>query len=149
MVFDIKALQDHYFYLLPTLMYTQTMSYTPVSLRLPEVEEAYRARRKSLPVDAGCPLCSDEPAIHTFTHWRIVINAFPYGKIAEVHHMLIPIRHIDERGLTQEEKEELIEIKHTYIADTYQYVIKATKKFKSIPDHFHVHLINPRAVLIP
>lgn len=124
------------------------MSYTPVSLRLPEVEEAYRAHRKSLPVDAGCPLCGNEPAIHTFNHWQIVINAFPYGKLAEVHHMLIPRRHVDEQGLTEEEKAELIEIKHTYVADTYQYLIEATKNLKSIPDHFHIHLINPRAVLI-
>ncbi len=112
------------------------MSYTPVSLRLPEVEEAYRAHRKSQPEDAGCPLCSDEPALHIFNHWRIVINAFPYGKFAEVHHMLIPLRHVDERGLTQEEKEELVEIKHTHLADTYQYLGRQQKNLNLSPTTF-------------
>lgn len=124
------------------------MSYTPISLRLPEIEEQYRKYRASLPKDAGCPLCK-ENTVHEFKYWRIIINSFPYGKIAEVHHMLIPLRHTDEQGLTKEENVELLEIKHAYLSDNYQYIIEATKNFKSIPGHFHLHLINPRAILIP
>lgn len=109
------------------------------SLRTPETEQKYREH-----IERGglvhCPLCRIEP-LKTFTYWKIIPNDFPYDKVAERHDMVVPLRHVAESDLTEEEKKELKEIKDTYVASTYVYVIEATKGFRSVPAHFHLHLI--------
>ena len=87
-----------------------------------------------------CPLCSGE-ALTTFVHWKIMKNAFPYDGIARVHDMLVPLRHITEAELTKEQHQELFDIKHTYLNEKYEYIMEATNSVKSIPGHFHLHLI--------
>ena len=88
----------------------------------------------------GCKLCEKE-SLRSFIHWRIVSNDFPYDKIASVHTMIIPNRHVGERELSSEERTEFEIIKDTYLHNTYEYIIEATYKKKTIPAHFHMHLI--------
>jgi len=46
--------------------------------------------------------------------------------------------------LTDEEFIELREIKNNFVFDSYQYVIESSMKQKSIPEHFHLHLVNTK-----
>jgi len=55
--------------------------------------------------------------------------------------MLIPNRHVSEGNLTKEESQELQDIKGSYINTEYDWIIEPTHKNKSIPGHFHLHLI--------
>lgn len=68
-------------------------------------------------------------------------NAFPYDKIATSHDMVVPLRHVPEAELTPEERKELVEIKHEYVNANYEYILEPTHKKKSIPAHFHLHLV--------
>lgn len=114
-----------------------------VTLRTPETEELYK-KRKEERNSATCPLCEDKETLHAFTHWRIVENSFPYDVFAEVHHMILPLRHITERELTEQECAELLAIKEGYIAEHYNFVMEPTATQKSIPSHFHLHLVVPK-----
>jgi diadenosine tetraphosphate (Ap4A) HIT family hydrolase len=89
---------------------------------------------------SGCRLCEKKP-LKEFKYWRIVENRFPYDKIANVHHMLIPKRHVGETELSPRETKELLALKQGYISAHYEYLIEAVHKQKSIPAHFHLHLI--------
>jgi hypothetical protein len=111
-----------------------------VSLRTKETEAAYAQWRNGGGLTQGCPLCRNEP-LRLFTHWKVIVNDFPYDKVAEKHHMLVPLRHVAEGELTAEEKKELFDLKPTYLNDEYQFIIEATHKTKSVPEHFHLHLI--------
>jgi hypothetical protein len=55
--------------------------------------------------------------------------------------MVIPIRHVTEDELTKEEKDEFETIKKEYIFDKYDYILEACSYKKSIPAHFHLHLL--------
>ncbi len=110
------------------------------TLRLDETKAAYDAYQLEDAFKNGCPLCN-APTVHAFTHWRIVKNRFPYDKIAGIHDMLVPSRHITEKEISQEEWHELANIKNDYVHPNYQFIIEATHKVKSIPAHFHLHLI--------
>ena len=114
-----------------------------ISLRTPETEARYTAV-KLLREPAECGICNDL-TIKEFTHWRIVANQFPYDAIAAVHHMAVPKRHASEESLTDEEWAELDVIKHDYVAEQYEIALETMPKKKSIPGHFHLHLL----VLMP
>lgn len=55
--------------------------------------------------------------------------------------MLVPIRHVREDELTSEEISELALVKAGFVNDEYDYVLEATNKTKTIPSHFHLHLV--------
>ena len=77
-----------------------------------------------------------------FTLWKIIPNDFPYDRIAKKHHMIVPLRHVQEKDLSTEERAELQEIKgRGFDDDTYEYIIEAAQKIKSVPGHFHLHLV--------
>lgn len=88
----------------------------------------------------GCRLCKIS-SIKEFKHWRIVSNKFPWNRIAKIQHMIIPKRHIIYEKLNNIEKKEFEIIKKTYIEKKYELIAEATNKKKSIPEHFHIHLI--------
>lgn len=96
----------------------------------------YRAHRAA---NETCPLCT-KPPLHAFIFWKIIPNDFPYDLIAETHHMIIPLRHVVEEKLTEDERSEFLSIKQSHLQD-YTYIIEATRNVKSIPEHFHLHLI--------
>ena len=118
-------------------------------MRTKETEAKYAEWKLQRGLERGCPLCIEAPfngfiycaTVKNFTHWKIVVNDFPYDKIVEKHHMLVPLRHVAEGGLTAEERKELFDLKPTYLNDEYQFIIEATHKTKSVPEHFHLHLI--------
>lgn len=109
------------------------------TLRTKEQAERYAAHRAVGGNDMGCPLCG-ETAIDEFTYWRVIQNNFPYDTIAAVHHMLVPKRHVTERELAPEEQAELFTIKNDHLG-AYDYILEATPARKSLPAHFHLHLI--------
>lgn len=100
------------------------------------VYDAYRAEGRL----ATCKLCEATP-LRSFRHWAIVKNNFPYDKIATVHNMIIPKRHVTEREISQEEWVEYQKIKDEILHAEYEFLIEATNKKKTIPGHFHIHLI--------
>lgn len=88
-----------------------------------------------------CPIC-DRVGLKTFKYWKIIKNDFPYDRIAKKHDMLVPIRHVIENDLNQKELDELRKIKNSFIKDSnYDYIIESNYKMKSLPTHFHLHLI--------
>lgn len=114
------------------------------SIRTPETEERYRKEKAERPADYGCPLCKSE-TVKDFTLWRVVKNDYPYDLIAAHHEMLLPKRHVLEEELTDEEKEEYMHIKRTWVQEQdYNYIAEATYGTKSIPEHHHHHLLTLR-----
>ncbi|MEJ0054035.1 MAG: hypothetical protein WDN10_04950 [bacterium] len=110
------------------------------SLRTPEVVAKYLAHRESRKGSDSCELC-EKLATKEFTYWKVVENDFPYGQIAKTHHMLVPLRHTTEDGLTDSELAEQKLIKRGFVNEGYDWIIEATHKNRSIPSHFHLHLI--------
>ncbi len=108
-------------------------------LRTSECEDKYQEYRKNNS-SVFCSLCTKE-SIKLFKFWKIIKNDFPYDRIAKIHNMIIPVRHVTEEELNQDEIKELKEIKSTTLNDEYEFIIEATNKVKSIPQHFHLHLI--------
>ncbi|MDP3735238.1 MAG: hypothetical protein Q8R39_02300 [bacterium] len=109
------------------------------SLRTPEGKERYE-EYLSLADLSACPLCGKE-SIETFQFWKVTENSFPYDLIAKVHHMLVPKRHAVENELTPEELGELAVIKESFVHQHYEWIVEPTHPSKSIPSHFHLHLI--------
>ena len=68
-------------------------------------------------------------------------NSFPYDLIASTHHMIVPLRHVVEAELSAEELREFAVIKREVVDVGYDNIIEATTKNKSLPAHFHLHLI--------
>lgn len=91
----------------------------------------------------GCNLCKNKKGelLKNFKYWKILKNIFPYDLIAETHHMLMPKRHVAEKALTKKEKQELFLLKHGYVEINYEFMLEGTHKKKSIPGHFHIHLL--------
>ena len=110
------------------------------TLRTIETEKKYAGFLKVGDSVRTCALCAKKSK-KEFTSWRIVKNNFPYDLIAQDHDMLIPRRHVTEDTLTSEEKNELLIIKRDILVADYDWLIEPTSKHKSIPDHFHLHLI--------
>jgi hypothetical protein len=110
------------------------------TMRTPETQQKYHDLIAAGGLKEGCALCG-APALKTFTYWKIVENTFPYDKVAKVHHMILPLRHASESEITPEEWEEYREIKSGYVQTEYEFIVEPTKKMKSIPAHFHMHMI--------
>ncbi len=109
-------------------------------LRTDEMEDKYRDYRAQMK-DVACFLCTAKP-LKEFKYWKILLNNFPYDKIAETHHMIMPLRHVIDREITKEEWQELLDIRAGYIEENYDFILDAVTK--SIPLHFHLHLIVPK-----
>lgn len=108
--------------------------------RTPEREAEYRAYRAAGNLDKGCVLCARE-SLREFGYWRVIQNKFPYDRVAKIHHMAIPKRHVTEAGLSSEEIEDLKSIKQEHFQQDYDFIVEAMSRTKSIPGHFHIHLI--------
>ena len=109
-------------------------------LRTQECEERYKKLIVTGYLDSGCRLC-EAPSLKDFERWKIIRNDFPYDLIAQVHDMIVPKRHVKESNLSEEEKKEYGEIKATYVENEYEFIMEPTLKLKSIPEHFHLHLV--------
>lgn len=87
----------------------------------------------------GCYLCRANP-VKDYRYWKIIDNEFPYDEVATVSHMLVPKKHVKEDKLNLEEFNELEKIKPK-IHEAYDLIIENTHKLKSIPEHYHLHLL--------
>jgi hypothetical protein len=110
------------------------------TLRTPASQAIYNEVLKNGVMADGCPLCKKE-SIKEFTLWRIIENAYPYDRIAKIHHMLLPKRHAAYEELSQEEWDEFESIKENYIHENYEFLIEASHRKKTIPEHWHLHLL--------
>jgi hypothetical protein len=112
-------------------------------VRTKKMHEKYQKYRKAHFKEGVCNLChkTKTATIKSFRYWRIVPNLFPWDRIAKTHHMLIPKRHRTYEKLTPPEKKELEKLKPSYINQHYWVIAEATHRKKSIPDHFHLHLL--------
>lgn len=110
------------------------------TLRTPETEEKYSRFREEGGLNDGCNLCK-APALETFTHWKVINNNFPYDKIASKHEMIIPIAHATLEEVGPEAWMELQEIKNGPISHKFDYLIESTTRKRTIPEHFHLHLV--------
>lgn len=119
-------------------MYGIVIAMHKPTLRTPETEQKYQDRIAEGALNNGCVLCRAE-TLQQFEHWRIILNDFPYDRIAKTHHMILPLRHTAE--INEEERMELEEIKKTYINEQYNYVMESVNRQKSIPSHYHLQLI--------
>jgi len=88
----------------------------------------------------GCNLCK-EKSIKEFKYWKILNCRFPWDRIAKTNHLLIPKRCTVYKKLNNKEKNEFELIKATYVNKKYEILIETTDKEKSIPGHFHIHLM--------
>jgi len=110
------------------------------SLRSLTSKQKYAAYVRDLSADSTCSLC-EKDSLKDFLYWKVVENSFPYDLIAKAHHMLIPIRHIHEAHLNNKELAELRSLKLGVLRAEYDYILENTFKNKSIPGHFHLHLL--------
>ncbi len=109
-------------------------------LRSAKYYEAYEKLKLERKDPDHCFLCSAK-AIQEFKHWRILLNDFPYDVIASTHHLIVPRVHKTEHLLTEEERVELIHLKETVLDNVYEFVFETLPSQKSIPKHFHLHLV--------
>ena len=105
--------------------------------------DKYQRHKKTYFKEGVCVLCHKAKAdtIKNFRYWKIVENLFPWDRIIKIHHMIIPKRHAGAEKLSSEEKRELEKLKLGYINRHYGIMAEATHRKKSIPGHFHIHLI--------
>lgn len=94
-------------------------------------------------IKTDCFLNYKDSLVKEFNHWVIIENEFPYDAIASVSHMIITKREIalDWQLLSKEEKEELNEIKETYLKQKYDVFWENFPSVQTVPQHFHIHLI--------
>lgn len=114
-----------------------------MGLRTKEMPDLYRRRIEEGHLDGGCNLCG-AVLIAEFENWRIIQNDFPYDRIAKTHHMIVPKRHVEEAEISEEGWQEYRELKSGYINDNYEYIFESTNHRKSIPAHFHLHLLETK-----
>lgn len=113
-------------------------------LRTEETARRYEEAQVEKRAGGGCRLCADTESIAEYQYWRLMPNRFPYDRFFAKSDMLVLKRHSDERGLTEAEKAELFTLKNEVLADQYDHLFENLPKQKSIPHHFHLHLVTPK-----
>lgn len=90
----------------------------------------------------GCFICDRLPK-NKFKHWKIIRNNFPYDRLASKHDMLTTLRHVSlESEFNAGEKAELVAIKEKILPKMdYDWIIENLPRKKSVPKHFHLHLL--------
>jgi hypothetical protein len=118
----------------------------PRTWRTEAMHERYTTEREPIVANGSCPLC-EAPTLKSFNYWRIVKNIYPYDAVADVHDLLLPLRHTtNERTITEAERDELLTLKESWLNEHYALIFEALPKNKSIPGHHHLHLIVPKVV---
>jgi len=84
-----------------------------------------------------------ERIIHSYTHWYIIANLFPYDKIAATHNMLVPKRVFGKISeCNKEEWEEYKTILNQFEDDgIYDAILENFSRNRSVCTHLHLHLI--------
>lgn len=111
-------------------------------------EETWR-RYKNAPRRGNekCFMCNTEESemviMAEFEHWLIVENQYPYDAIADVHHLLIPRRHVKrfEELNHQEMREHDIIMLRFEANGAYDCRMNNFPIGQSHPTHYHTHLL--------
>lgn len=114
----------------------------PMNWRSKETHERYMADIEAGGLEGNCTLCEREPLLE-FTYWKVVANHFPYDRVAALHEMIVPKRHTNGSDLTTEELAELSKLKQSVLNERYTFIIEGLPHARSIPGHFHLHLVVP------
>lgn len=117
----------------------------PRSWRTQATHDRYQTERQEDLQSDLCPLC-EAPTIEEFTYWRIIPNKYPHDAVAKVHDMIVPKGHFVESELSEAAMQELYELKYSVLNDRYCFLTEALPRGKSIPGHFHLHLIIPKVI---
>ena len=117
----------------------------PRTWRTEDTHCRYLEERKEAVASDVCPLCS-EASIVEYRYWRVIPNKYPYDAVAQRHTMLVPKQHLQEHELSNEAQRELYDLKHGELNEEYKYIMEALPTTKSIPGHFHLHLIDPMTI---
>lgn len=112
----------------------------PQDFRTKKTYDRYMKKVANGLLNHGCRLCQIEP-IKDFKYWKILDNEYPWDLVAKINHILIPKRHVIYSKLNNAEKKEFDKIKLDYIEKKYIMMVEVTDRQKSIPSHFHVHLL--------
>lgn len=111
------------------------------SLRKKQTEDEYQIFMKYKTKDDPCIFCHPDLLVKEYKHWRIVKNRFPYDAIAQRNDMIAPKRHVanfqDLEGVEKLEYYEILE----EVKDNYTYVSLNMPSGRSLPEHYHEHLI--------
>lgn len=127
-------------------MNTVAKKLQPRTWRSEAAHQRYETERQNDVTSQHCPLC-DAPTIESYIHWIKIENIYPYDAIAIQHDMLITKRHIGyDRELSDEERAELSNLKESTLNETYAMIMEALPKNRSIPGHYHLHLIVPKVI---
>lgn len=121
------------------------MTITATYTRSKEMMQQYLDAPQKDP--SHCPFTEakegDGIILKQFDYWLIMDNLFPYDAIAEVNHMIFPKRKVafDWDLLSQEERNELEELKKTYISEHYDVLYENLPSGQTKPGYFHLHLL--------
>ncbi len=116
------------------------------TLRTLETHAKYELHLTSGHAPAGCYLCRAKP-IKAYKHWKIIENEFPYDEVATESHILVPLRHAKEEVLGIAARREYKKIRGE-LHEKYDMIAENTHKQKSIPEHYHLHLMQIRERLL-
>lgn len=117
----------------------------PRSWRTQKMHDIYNNERQADLVSDLCPLCQ-APSVLEFQHWRIIANKYPYDSVAQTHHLLLIKDHVAEGEISIEAWEELKTMKNGKLNELYAFIFEALPKNKSVPGHFHLHLLVPKVI---
>ena len=84
-----------------------------------------------------------EEVLKRFDYWAVIPNKFPYDFVFGTHHLLVPIRCFAGPGdMFDYELVELVKIKEGFgIYGEYDGFFENLPHKRSIPGHFHIHLM--------
>lgn len=109
-------------------------------LRSKEILEKYKKRKEedgALEMD----LLSLKP-VRPFHFWLLVENEYPYDKIAEKHHLLVPRENVsDYHQLSWGAKQELTDVRRWANGMRYDVLMENMSHRRTIKQQFHMHLI--------
>lgn len=111
-------------------------------MRTPLRTQETHDRYESAPKTEECFICSS-PILIEYKYWIVIENDFPYDSIAEVHRMIVPRRHIANRGdLTAKELKQLDDIKKNLDEEGfYDALFENFTAGRTFLEHYHLHLL--------
>lgn len=108
------------------------------TLRTKKTQKEYMAYLEEQ-YDQSCIFCAKDMLIKEYDLWILVKNKFPYDKVFKDHYMLATKRHVEELyQLTDEEHQELDKL---FDIIPHNQAILNRRSDRSIPRHFHLHLV--------
>lgn len=108
-----------------------------ITLRTKDLQKSYDEHLK---LHTGiCIFCAKDLLIKEYKFWVLLQNKFPYNKWGNEHWLLAPKRHVEEEIYLLED--ERIELYKILASLNYNMQILNKKEDRSVPHHFHYHLL--------